>query len=114
MWTTTYNILGEGDVSRGKKYAMVIGYGVMATDASKSEYTNEDVVNFINELGGRQEFEKPDSQIVRAIEALATENQLVTVENVKYILQQLHQEAQPAQNQTTPSSSPPVSWSIWK
>lgn len=114
VWTTTYNILGEGDVSRGKKYAMVIGYGAMATDPNKTEYTNDDVVNFINELGGRKEFEKPDSQIVRAIEALATENQLVTVENVKYILQQLHQETQPSQKQTTTPSSPPVSWSIWK
>lgn len=92
VWTATYNILGSGDVTKGKQYVMAIGYGMMATNAYKTEYTNEDIVNFINDLGGAKEFEKDSSPVIRAIEILTSENQLVTVENVKYLVNQLHLE----------------------
>ena len=72
------------------------------------EYTYNDIVEFINAVGGRAEFENPNSQVKLAINRLIENNQLVTAENVKYLAQQWHQEetlrTQAAQNRLYTSS----------
>ena len=114
-WGTVYNLLGEGDVRKGKEYVMAIGYGLMATDQNKTEYTYNDIVEFINAVGGRAEFENPNSLVKLAINRLIENNQLVTVENVKYLLQQWHQEETQEPKQPKANiSTPPVRWSIFK
>ena len=114
-WGTVYNLLGEGDVRKGKEYVMAIGYGLMATDQNKTEYTYNDIMEFINAVGGRAEFENPNSRVKLAINRLIENNQLVTAENVKYLLQQWHQgETQEPKQPKANISTPPVSWTIFK
>lgn len=117
-WGTVYNLFGEGDVRKGKEYVMAIGYGLMATDQNKTEYTYNDIVEFINAVGGRAEFENPNSQVKLAINRLMENNQLVTAENVKYLVQQWHQgetTEPPEPKQPKASISiPPVKWTVFK
>lgn len=117
-WGTVYNLFGEGDVRKGKEYVMAIGYGLMATDQNKTEYTYNDIVEFINAVGGRAEFENPNSQVKLAINRLMENNQLVTAENVKYLVQQWHQgetlePPEPKQPKAN-ISIPPVKWTVFK
>ena len=87
----------------------------MATDQNKTEYTYDDIVEFINAVGGREEFENPNSLVKLAINRLIENNQLVTAENVKYLVQQWHQEETQEPKQPKANiSTPPVGWTIFK